>query len=110
MSGVGTQAGSRSRIPTTIIGWLFILVGVGTIVKDLLRAAGVLGDPAHFDHDDVYVLISGAWALAGGWLLLRGSAWGRWLILVWLAGHVVIGFLHGAEHGITHVVLLLVIG
>jgi len=45
-----------------------------------------------------------------GVFLLRGARWARWLVLAWLAFHVVVSALNSLSDAMAHVVLLLVVG
>jgi hypothetical protein len=49
-------------------------------------------------------------AIVGGVFLLRGRAWARWLLLAWLAFHVVLSAFHNRVELAMHAGLLVVIG
>ncbi len=49
-------------------------------------------------------------AVFGGIFLLRGANWARWLVLAWIAFHVVISALNSFAQALPHIVLLGVIG
>lgn len=91
----------------TIIGWVFIAVGVAALVHHLMPPIVELQD--HRVRD--FALMTGTQALAivAGVLLLRGSDWGRWLLVVWLAEHVVISLLHPLTELIVHCALFVVV-
>jgi hypothetical protein len=85
----------------TLIGWLFIAVGGAGIARglwDVVRAEATLLDLG-------IMTASGIAAVLGGALLLRGSAWGRWLLLLWMAFHIVISALDDRVKLAMHVVL-----
>jgi len=42
--------------------------------------------------------------------LLMGHNWARWLILAWLAFHVVVSAFHSLSDSIALVVLLIIVG
>jgi hypothetical protein len=56
------------------------------------------------------ILLIGAIAIVAGVFLLRGAGWGRWLILGWLAFHVVVSLLNSLSDGVAHLVLLFTVG
>lgn len=86
----------------TLLGWLFIAVGIVTTIYHLAKGS--------LDRWTVPILLVGITAVAGGVFLLRGARWARWLLLVWLAFHVVASALESPAAAIPHVVLLLVVG
>lgn len=93
--------GARPRA-VTIIGWLFIATGawgIGHALYHLVRGGGGTAGEIGL------MAASGLVAAAGGALLLRGSVWGRWLLVFWMASHVAIGGLHDGFRLAVHVVL-----
>ncbi|MEO8591291.1 MAG: hypothetical protein ABI432_18070 [Flavobacteriales bacterium] len=99
----------------TLIAWLFIIVGAGSLLRALFLALFAepshVHDPlGHFHWDDVVVVAVSIAALAGGLLLLRGLEGGRWFILAWLVFHVVIAVDHPIMVLATHFLLMLVVG
>ena len=86
----------------TILGWLFIAVGIlGTIYHPL---------KSPFDRWTFPILLVRMIAIVAGVFLLRGARWARWLVLAWLAFHVVVSALNSLSDALAHVVLLLVVG
>lgn len=95
----------KRPLAVTIIGWLFVIAGtVGFIyhAKELN-----IGDP--FANDAVWVELVRLLAVAGGILTLRGSNIGRWLLISWMAYHVVLSFFHPLSELIVHVIILAVV-
>ena len=86
----------------TVIGWLFIGVGIASTVYHVVRGP--------LDRWIAPILLVGAIAVMAGVYLLRGARWARWLILAWLAFHVVVGALNSVHDALPHMVLLLVVG
>jgi uncharacterized membrane protein HdeD (DUF308 family) len=86
----------------TLLGWLFIAVGILSSIYHLWKSP--------LDRWMVPILLVGAIAIVAGVFLLRGARWARWLVLVWLAFHVVISALNSLSAAMPHVVLLLVVG
>ena len=86
----------------TMLGWLFIAVGILSTTFHLLKSA--------LDRWTVSILLVGIIAIVAGVFLLRGARWARWLLLAWLAFHVVVSALNPLSDFIPHVVLLIVVG
>jgi len=106
-----TETGRRRPISLTVVGWLFIAVGLGTIVKGLWsRASTSLPPELASKHamDGVYAAASGVVAALGGRLVLRGRSVGRWLIAAWLVAHVWLSWLHEPLELTIHAVICVV--
>jgi uncharacterized membrane protein HdeD (DUF308 family) len=86
----------------TMLGWLFIAVGILSTVYHLLKGS--------LDRWIVPILLVGAIAIVAGVFLLRGARWARWLVLAWLAFHVVVSAFNSLSDAMAHLVLLLVVG
>jgi hypothetical protein len=86
----------------TLLGWLFIVVGIVSTAYHLLKST--------LDRWMVPIVLVGITAVVAGVFLLRGARWARWLVLAWLAFHVVVSALNSLGEAMPHVVLLLVIG
>jgi uncharacterized membrane protein HdeD (DUF308 family) len=86
----------------TFLGWLFIVVGILTTTSHLLKGS--------LDRWTIPIVLVGTIAVAAGAFLLRGARWSRWLLLVWLAFHVVASAFNSLTDAIAHVALLLVVG
>jgi uncharacterized membrane protein HdeD (DUF308 family) len=86
----------------TMLGWLFIAVGILSTADHLWKGS--------LDRWIVPILLVGIIAVVAGAFLLRGARWARWLLLAWLAFHVVVSALSSLWDAMPHVVLLLVVG
>src|SRR5579863_4663629 len=86
----------------TFIGGLFIVVGLGSTVFHLSTGP--------IDRWTILIVAVGAAAVVGGIFLLLGRNWARWLVLVWLAAHVLISAFESVSDALAHAVLLAVIG
>jgi len=84
------------------LGWLFIVVGTLSSGYHLLK------NP--LDRWTIPILLVGMIAVVAGVFLLRGARWSRWLLLIWLAFHVVISAFNSLPDAIVHAALLSVIG
>ncbi len=94
---------NKRPLSVTIIGCIFI-------------AAGVIGFAYHVTEfrtlpalEYVWVCLLRLLAILGGVFLLRGQNWARWLLLVWLAYHVVLSAFHSTSELVMHGVLFVVI-
>jgi hypothetical protein len=86
----------------TFLGGLFIVVGLGSTVFHLWTGP--------IDRWTILIVAVGAAAVVGGIFLLLGRNWARWLVLVWLAAHVLISAFESVSDTLAHAVLLAVIG
>jgi len=89
----------------TIISWLF--VAAGTI--GLAYHATEFKAQRPFEYDLIWVGIVRLLAILSGVFMLRGSNWARWLLLVWLAYHVILSGFHSLSELAMHSVLLCVV-
>jgi uncharacterized membrane protein HdeD (DUF308 family) len=85
----------------TFLGWIFILVGIVSTAYHLWKGS--------LDRWTVPIVLLGAIAIVAGIFLLRGARWSRWLVLAWLAFHVVVSALNSLSSALPHVALLLVV-
>ena len=92
----------KRPLPVTILGCLFIAAGLVGVVYHLSESP--------LDRRIVLVSIIRIIAVVCGIFLLMGHNWARWLTLVWLAFHVVVGAFHSLWESIAHVVLLMIVG
>jgi len=90
----------------TLISWLFV-------------AAGVFGLACHatefkaqrpFESDFIWVCLFRLLAILCGVFLLRGNNAARWLLLVWIAYHVVLSAFHSLFELVVHSLLFAVVG
>jgi hypothetical protein len=81
-----------------MLGWLFIVVGGLSTTYHLLNSP--------LDRWTVPITLVGIMAIVAGVFLLRGARWARWLVLAWLAFHVVVSALNSLSDALAHVVLL----
>jgi len=92
----------KRPLPVTILGCLFIVVGLVGFVYHLSESP--------LDRWIVLISIVRIIAVVGGVFLLIGHNWARWLMLAWLAFHVVVSAFHSLSESIAHVVLLIIVG
>ncbi len=92
----------KRPLQVTITGCLFIVAGLAGLVYHLSERP--------LDHWIVLISILRIIAVVGGVFLLMGHNWARWLMLAWLAFHVVVSAFHSLSEFMPHVVLLMIIG
>ena len=88
-----------------------------TIIGRLIVVAGAIGFVYHasefslhpFRSDVVLVCIVRLVAILSGVFLLRGRNWARWLLLIWIAYHVILSAFHSFSDVLIHSLLLVVI-
>lgn len=98
----------RRPVTIIVISFLFILLGALTLINaawDTISTDQRLTDLQH--HWMIY--LSAVAAIAGGVFLFKGQSWARWLLVAWMAFHIVVGALHGIGPLLTHVVIFSVI-
>jgi hypothetical protein len=95
-----------------IIGGFFVLIGVLTLSVSIWEVLTVghphqgVGVPARPEYQFAAAYLVRVTALIAGVALLAGRAWGRWLLVVWLAYHLVLSLFHSAAAVVVHSVLL----
>lgn len=96
---------NKRPLSVTIIGWLFIAAGtVGLVYHAKEFKTGHL-----FDKEAVWVCAVRALAIIGGVFVLRGRNWARWLLILWMAYHVVLSAYHPVSELIMHALLMVVV-
>jgi hypothetical protein len=96
---------NKRPLAVTVIGWIFILAGGVGLAYHLTEF-----NPQHpFKDDVIWVLLVRLLAILGGLFLIRGRDWARWLLLIWMAYHVILSAFHSMFELIMHTVLLAVI-
>lgn len=94
----------------TIISWIFLALGSISLVAgilpkvDITFAQRIAELKGHW-----YVHLSRISEILAGLFMLYGYNWARWLLVVWLGFHVVVGALHSLPHLIVHILLFVVV-
>lgn len=96
---------SKRSWSVTVVGWLFIVVGIVGIAYH----ATEFNTQAPFDYDLVWALFVRLLAIVGGAFLLRGANWARWLLILWLVYHVILSTMHSVPELVMHIVFLALI-
>jgi hypothetical protein len=100
----------KRPLSITIIGWLFVVFGSISLLSGVLPfgdstfAQRIAELPGHW-----YVHVSRLLAIVAGAFMLKGRNWARWLLVAWMAFHIVVGALHGLVPLLTHVAIFSVI-
>ena len=85
----------------TIISWIFIIFGSIALLSGVLPFSDL---KSHW-----YIHLSRILQIVAGVFMLYGRNWARWLLVVWIAFHIVVGALHGIVTLVMHVVIFSVI-
>ena len=90
----------------TIISWFFLIFGSialisGLLPPDSLTLAQLKG---HW-----MVHLSRLLSIVAGLFMLRGHNWARWLLVAWIAFHIILSALHSALQLLIHVAIFTVI-
>ena len=92
-----------------VIGLLFILLGALTFIHAAWDLVNTEQRLTNLQRHWMIYLSAGA-AIVGGAFLLKGQSWARWLLVAWMAFHIVVGALNGIVPLLTHVVIFSVMG
>jgi len=92
-------------VSITILGWLFIAVGTMGVLYHLSDFK-TLRLP---DYQPFLICFVRLLAILGGAFMLRGSNGSRWLVIFWLALHVVLSAFHSRFELVVHALFLVVI-
>ena len=96
-------------ISITIMSWLFIVFGVIALIAGLWPLIHMNGAQRLADFEKHWMVhLSRSTQIVAGVFILKGRNWARWLLVVWLAFHVIVGALHSTFHFVTHVVVFAV--
>jgi uncharacterized membrane protein len=94
----------------TIISWIFIVFGIIALVFGLLPHSNISAAQRIAElTSHWYVHLSRILMVVGGVFMLYGFNCARWLVVVWIAFHIVVGALHSAFQLLTHVVVFSVV-
>lgn len=91
----------KRPLPVTIVGCLFVGAGLIGLAYHLSKTP--------LEQGTVLLSIIRLLAIVGGVFLLVGRSWARWLLLTWLAFHVVVSAFHSLSEFLAHLVLTIVV-
>jgi hypothetical protein len=84
------------------LGWLFIVVGPAALCYHLVKSS--------LDFWMIPIALFEITSAVAGIFLLKGRNWARWLVLIWLAFHVVGRALDSLSSSVPHLLLLIAVG
>jgi hypothetical protein len=97
-------------LSVTIIAWLFMIFGSIALLSGLLPFAGANLTQLIAEFKMHWMVhLSRVAQVMSGLFMLRGHNWARWLLVAWVAFHIVVGALHGWIQLLIHVVIFSVI-
>jgi uncharacterized membrane protein HdeD (DUF308 family) len=91
----------------TIISWFFIIFGSIALLSGLLPPASNLSLEQMKGHWMVH--LSRLLSIIAGLFMLRGHNWARWLLVAWIAFHIILSALHSALQLLIHAAIFSVI-
>ena len=91
----------RRPLSITIISWIFIVFGSIALLSGVLPLADL---KSHW-----YIHLSRILQIVAGVFMLYGRNWARWLLVVWIAFHLVVGALNGVVTLLMHIVIFSVV-
>jgi hypothetical protein len=92
---------NRRPLSVTLVAWLFIAAGTVGIAYHAREL-----DPRHpFARGVLIALGVRLLAIVGGAFALRGHNWARWLMLAWIAYHVVLSAFHEPVQLVMHALI-----
>jgi formate hydrogenlyase subunit 3/multisubunit Na+/H+ antiporter MnhD subunit len=89
-----------------------------TVISGLFLAAGAVGLAYHitefnakgpFQYDLVWVCLVRLLAIICAVFMLRAGNWARWLLVIWIAYHVILSAFHSLAQLMIHSLLLAVV-
>ena len=100
----------KRPLSVTIICWIFIVFGAIALLYGLLPSGHTNASQRMADlKGHWYVHVSRIVQILCGVFMLYGFNWARWLLVVWIAFHIVISILHSPFQLLVHSVLFAVI-
>lgn len=98
-------------LAVTIISWSFIAVGIISFLGGLQPFTGIITGsdiPSLSSHETLDLTLASATrllAILGGIFMLRGFNWARWLMVFWMAFHIIISLQGTFEMVIFHCII-----
>ena len=94
----------------TIISWLFIIFGSIALLQGLLPFGDITVAQRIAELNGHWMVhLSRILQIVAGVFMLYGHNWARWLVVVWIAFHIVISALHSTLQLFLHVAIFSVI-
>jgi hypothetical protein len=99
------QTMNKRPLSVTVISVIFLVAGV----IGLVYHATEFKSQTPFRYDLVWVSLVRLLAIICAVFMLRAGNWARWLLVIWIAYHVVLSAFHSASELIIHSLLLVVV-
>ncbi|SRR6266478_4687442 len=96
---------NKRPLSVTVIGCLFIAAGVIGFAYHVTEFKSLRSFPSEI----VWAACVRLLAVLGGVFVLRRHNWARWLLLVWIAFHVILSAFHSWSELIVHGLLFVVV-
>jgi uncharacterized membrane protein HdeD (DUF308 family) len=88
-----------------------------TVIGCLFIAAGIVGITYHFrefiqrpfTYEVLWIFALRLLAILAGVFVLRGRNWARWILIAWIAYHVILSVFHSLSEVLMHGLLFVVI-
>jgi hypothetical protein len=94
----------------TVISWIFIAFGSIALFTGLLPSVNTTAAQRIAElKGHWFVHVSRMLMVLGGVFMLYGFNWARWLIVVWIAFHIIISALHSPLQLLLHTLIFAVI-
>jgi hypothetical protein len=96
----------------TALGCVFVAAGVAGLIATTvsLMGGGASSAGEHTYAGELALVVTvRALAVVGGALILRGVSWARWLLVAWMAWHVVLSIGHTPGELAVHALLLVLV-
>jgi len=94
---------NKRPLTVTLISCLFIAAGAMGIIYHAAELKQITTNP-----EVIWILVVRLLAIVGGIFALRSDNWARWLLVAWIAYHVVISFFHTSAELIMHAVIMII--
>lgn len=94
----------------TIISWLFIVFGIIALLSGVLPFGDITFAQRIAELKGHWMVhLSRIVSIVAGVFMLYGRNWARWLLVAWIAFHIVISALHSAMQLLLHALIFSVI-
>ena len=90
----------------TVISWFFLIFGSIALISGLVPISNLSLEQLK-GHWMVH--LSRLLSIVAGLFMLRGHNWARWLLVAWIAFHIVLSALHSALQLLIHAAIFSVI-
>ena len=103
------RAKNKRPRSVTVISGIFIAFGGIALLSSLLSPVDAIPHIAEHPFEYAPIYVARILAVLGGVLMLYGFNWARWLLVVWMGFHVVVGVLHSPLSSLVHSLLFAVV-